>query len=35
MIKELIKRRKIFELIYLPFDIGTRWIGYKLGKEKI
>lgn len=33
MIKELIKRRKIFELIYLPFDIGTRWIGYKVGRK--
>ena len=34
LIKELIKRKKIFELIYLPFDIGARWLGYKIGKYK-
>lgn len=31
LIKELIKRNKIKELIYLPFDIGVRWLGYKMG----
>lgn len=31
LIKELIKRKKIKELIYLPFDIGVRWLGYKKG----
>lgn len=31
LIKELIKRKKIKELIYLPFDIGVRWLGYKMG----
>lgn len=35
LIKELIKKRKIKELLYLPFDIGARWIGYKMGKEMI
>lgn len=31
LIKELIKRKKIKELIYLPFDMGVRWLGYKSG----
>lgn len=31
LIKELIKRKKIKELIYLPFDMGARWLGYKSG----
>lgn len=31
LIKELIKRKKIKELIYLPFDMGARWLGYKRG----
>ncbi|MFR4520738.1 MAG: glycosyltransferase [Fusobacterium sp.] len=31
LIKELIKRKKIKELIYLPFDMGARWFGYKSG----
>lgn len=31
LIKELIKRKKVKELIYLPFDIGVRWLGYKMG----
>lgn len=31
LIKELIKRKKIKELIYLPFDMGARWLGYKFG----
>ena len=31
LIKELIKRKKIKELIYLPFDMGARWLGYKTG----
>lgn len=35
LIKGLIKKRKLKELLYLPFDIGTRWLGYKIGKEKI
>ncbi|STO31139.1 transferase 2, rSAM/selenodomain-associated [Fusobacterium necrogenes] len=30
LIKELLKRKNIKELIYLPFDIGARWIGYKM-----
>lgn len=30
LIKELVKRKNIKELIYLPFDIGARWIGYKM-----
>lgn len=34
LIKELIKKRKIKELLYLPFDIGARWMGYKIGKYK-
>lgn len=34
LIKELIKRKKIKELIYLPFDIGVRWLGYKMGGKK-
>lgn len=33
LIKELIKRKKIKELIYLPFDMGARWLGYKSGGE--
>lgn len=33
LIKELIKRKKIKELIYLPFDMGARWLGYKFGGE--
>lgn len=33
LIKELIKKRKIKELLYLPFDIGARWMGYKAGKK--
>lgn len=32
LIKELIKRKKIKELIYLPFDLGVRWLGYKVGR---
>lgn len=35
LIKELIKKRKIDELIYLPLDIGARWMGYKVGKIKL
>ncbi|MDY2802002.1 MAG: glycosyltransferase family 2 protein [Fusobacterium mortiferum] len=31
LIKELIRRKNIKELIYLPFDMGARWIGYKNG----
>lgn len=31
LIKELLKRKNIKELIYLPFDMGARWIGYKYG----
>lgn len=31
LVKELLKRRNIKELIYLPFDMGARWIGYKNG----
>lgn len=31
LMKELIKRKKIKELIYLPFDMGIRWLGYKRG----
>lgn len=30
LIIELLKRKKIKELIYLPFDIGVRWLGYKM-----
>lgn len=33
LIKELIKRKKIKELIYLPFDMGIRWMGYKAGNK--
>ena len=33
LIKELTKRKKIKELIYLPFDIGVRWLGYKVGNK--
>ena len=33
LIKELIKNKKIKELIYLPFDIGVRWLGYKVGNK--
>lgn len=33
LIKGLIKKRKIKELLYLPFDIGARWMGYKVGKK--
>ena len=33
LIKELLKNRKIKELIYLPFDMGVRWIGYKIGRK--
>jgi rhamnosyltransferase len=31
LIKELLKRKNMKELIYLPFDMGARWIGYKNG----
>lgn len=31
LVKELLKRKNIKELIYLPFDMGARWIGYKIG----
>lgn len=34
LIKELIKRKNIKELIYLPFDMGARWRGYKNGGRK-
>ncbi|MDH6459276.1 hypothetical protein M2102_002927 [Fusobacterium sp. PH5-7] len=33
LIKELIKKRKVKELLYLPFDMGIRWIGYKTGRK--
>ena len=33
LIKELIKKRKIKESLYIPFDIGVRWLGYKVGKK--
>lgn len=33
LIKELIKKREIKELLYIPFDIGIRWIGYKIGRK--
>lgn len=33
LIKELIKRKKIKELIYLPFDLSVRWLGYKVGNK--
>lgn len=33
LIKGLIKKRKLKELLYLPFDIGIRWIGYKIGRK--
>lgn len=33
LIKELIKKGKIKEFLYLPFDIGIRWIGYKIGRK--
>lgn len=31
LIRELLKRKNIKELIYLPFDMGARWMGYKNG----
>lgn len=34
LIRELLKRKNIKELIYLPFDMGARWIGYKNGGKE-
>ncbi|MGL5621141.1 glycosyltransferase family 2 protein [Cetobacterium sp.] len=34
LIKKLIVRKKILELIKLPINIGTRYLGYKLGKKE-
>lgn len=30
LIRKLLKKRNIKEIIYLPLDIGARWLGYKL-----
>ncbi|MDR3258861.1 MAG: glycosyltransferase [Fusobacteriaceae bacterium] len=32
LMKTLIKKFKFRELLYLPFDFGARWIGYRVGK---
>lgn len=34
LIEKLIARKKILELIKLPINIGTRYLGYKLGKKE-
>ena len=34
LIKKLISRKKILEILKLPINIGVRYVGYKLGKKE-